>query len=234
MYGTSGRENREIPRSPIRLITGRAAQGTHGGTPGMHERGKSDRLVVPANPPNKAAEAAAEVGEERRRAKGNTVSKTRPGRSAGVDASGALGRVREVARRDRNARLTALLHHVSLGRLGAAYWAIRRQAAPGVDGVTWAEYGQDLEANLQDLHGRVQSGRYRANQVGGRRYQRRTGGCGRWVSPRWRTRSFSGRSSRYSTPSTRWISGASRTGSGRGGVRMMRWTRSRQGSTRRR
>jgi group II intron reverse transcriptase/maturase len=55
-----------------------------------------------------------------------------------------------------------LLHHVSLGRLRAAYWAIRRQAAPGVDGVTWAEYGQDLEANLQDLHGRVQSGRYRA------------------------------------------------------------------------
>jgi RNA-directed DNA polymerase len=128
----------------------------------MHERGKSDRLVVPANPPNKAAEAAAEVGEERRRAKGNTVSKTRPGRSAGADAFSALGRVREVARRDRNARLTALLHHVSLGRLGAAYWAIRRQAAPGVDGVTWAEYGQDLEANLQDLHGRVQSGRYRA------------------------------------------------------------------------
>jgi len=128
----------------------------------MHERGKSDRLVVPANPPNKAAEAAAEVGEERRRAKGNTVSKTRPGRSAGADAFSALGRVREVARRDRNARLTALLHHVSLGRLGAAYWAIRRQAAPGVDGVRWAEYGQDLEANLQDLHGRVQSGRYRA------------------------------------------------------------------------
>jgi group II intron reverse transcriptase/maturase len=70
--------------------------------------------------------------------------------------------VREVARRDRKARFTALLHHVSLGRLRAAYWAIRPQAAPGVDGVTWAEYGQGLEANLQDLHGRVQSGRYRA------------------------------------------------------------------------
>jgi RNA-directed DNA polymerase len=128
----------------------------------MHEGGKSDRLVVPANPPNKAAEAAAEVGEERGRAKGNTVSKTRPGHSAGADASSALGRVRKVARRDRNARFTALLHHVSPGGLRAAYWAIRRQAAPGVDGVTWAEYGQDLEANLQDLHARVQSGRYRA------------------------------------------------------------------------
>jgi group II intron reverse transcriptase/maturase len=70
--------------------------------------------------------------------------------------------VREVARRDKDARFTALLHHVSLGRLRAAYWAIRPQAAPGVDGVTWAEYGQDLEVNLQVLHGRVQAGRYRA------------------------------------------------------------------------
>jgi group II intron reverse transcriptase/maturase len=55
-----------------------------------------------------------------------------------------------------------LLHHVSLGRLRAAYWAIRPRAAPGVDGVTWAEYGQNLESNLEDLHVRVQAGRYRA------------------------------------------------------------------------
>jgi group II intron reverse transcriptase/maturase len=70
--------------------------------------------------------------------------------------------VREVARRDKDARFTALLHHVTLGRLRAAYWAISPQAAPGVDGVTWSDYGQDLEANLLDLHERVQSGRYRA------------------------------------------------------------------------
>jgi RNA-directed DNA polymerase len=105
---------------------------------------------------------AAEVGEERQPAKGNTGSKTRPGHSAGVDVSSALDRVRQVARRDKGARFTALLHHVTPGRLRAAYWAIRPQAAPGVDGVTWAEYGQGLEANLQDLHARVQSGRYRA------------------------------------------------------------------------
>ena len=128
----------------------------------MHERGKSDRPVVPASLPDKVVRAAAEVGEERGRAKGNTVSKPRPGHSAGTDASSALGRVREVARRDKDARFTALLHHVSLERLWAAYRAVRPQAAPGVDGVTWADYGQDLEANLRDLHGRVQSGRYRA------------------------------------------------------------------------
>jgi hypothetical protein len=102
------------------------------------------------------------VGEERRPAKGNTGSKTRPGPSAGIDVSSALDRVRQVAKRDREARFTALLHHVSPGRRRAAYWAIRPQAAPGVDGVTWAEYGQGLEANLQDLHERVQAGRYRA------------------------------------------------------------------------
>ncbi len=70
--------------------------------------------------------------------------------------------MREVARRDKEARFTALLHHVDLYRLRAAYWAIRPQAAPGVDGVTWAAYGQGLEANLRDLHERVHAGRYRA------------------------------------------------------------------------
>ena len=126
----------------------------------MNGPGQSDGSVVPANPPNKAT--AAEVGEEREPAKGNTASKTHPGHSAGSGAPSALERVREVARQDKEARFTALLHHVSLGRLRAAYRAIRPQAAPGVDGVTWADYGQNLEGNLQDLHARVQSGRYRA------------------------------------------------------------------------
>jgi group II intron reverse transcriptase/maturase len=70
--------------------------------------------------------------------------------------------VREVARRDKDARFTALLHHVSLERLVLAYWDLSPKAAPGVDGVTWADYGQDLVANLRDLHERVHSGRYRA------------------------------------------------------------------------
>ena len=128
----------------------------------MNECGKSDGRVVPAKPANKAAGAAAESVEERRPAEGNTASKTRPGHSAGPGAPSALDRVREVARRDKDARFTALLHHVDVDRLRAAYRAIRPQAAPGVDGVTWAAYGQDLEANLADLHDRVHAGRYRA------------------------------------------------------------------------
>src|SRR3954454_24286998 len=113
----------------------------------MNERGKSDMPVVPANSPNKVASAAAEVGEERGMAKGNTTSKTRSGHRAGQGAPSALGRVRHAAREDKEARFTALMHHVDLDRLRAAYWAIRPAAAPGVDGVTWQAYGQDLEAN---------------------------------------------------------------------------------------
>jgi RNA-directed DNA polymerase len=126
----------------------------------MHERGKSDDRVVPAKPPNNLV--GAEVVEGRRSAEGNAASKTRPGRSAGLGASSALDRVREVARRDRSARFTALLHHVTVERLEAAYRAIRPGAAPGVDEVTWRAYGQNLEGNLRDLHGRVQRGAYRA------------------------------------------------------------------------
>jgi RNA-directed DNA polymerase len=127
----------------------------------MNGHGQSDRFVVPANPPDKAA--AAEAGEERERAKGNTASETRPGHSAGSGVSGDLDRVRQVARRDREARFTALLHHVSLHRLGLAFDEVNPKASPGVDGVSWAEYEQDLGANLRDLHARVQQGRYRAS-----------------------------------------------------------------------
>jgi len=127
----------------------------------MNGYGQSDRFVVPANPPNKAA--AAEAGEERERTKGNTDSKTRPGRSAGPGVSSALDRVRQVAVRDKEARFTALLHHVTLERLVMAYWDLSPKAAPGVDGVTWESYGQDLVANLRGLHERVQQGRYRAS-----------------------------------------------------------------------
>jgi RNA-directed DNA polymerase len=128
----------------------------------MHDREKSDRLVVPANPPNKAAEAVAEAGEGRGLPEGNTTSESRPGRGAGLGVSSELDRVRQVARKDRDVRFTALLHHVTVDRLREAYRAISPGAAPGVDGVTWRDYGSDLEANLRDLHGRVHRGAYRA------------------------------------------------------------------------
>ena len=128
----------------------------------MNEHGKSDSPIVPAKPLNKAGRPVAEAAEERGLAKGNTDSTTRPGHSADLSVPSGLDRVRHAARRDKEARFTALLHHVDVDRLRSAYWAIRPQAAAGVDGVTWADYGEDLERNLQDLHRRVHSGAYRA------------------------------------------------------------------------
>jgi RNA-directed DNA polymerase len=128
----------------------------------MYEGEKSDMPVLPTNPPNNTVFVVAEAGEGRGAAKGITDDPTRPGHSAGWSVPSGLDRVREVARGDKDARFTALLHHVDVDRLREAYWAIRPQAAPGVDGLRWADYGQDLGENLQDLHCRVHSGAYRA------------------------------------------------------------------------
>src|SRR5437660_252460 len=129
----------------------------------MNDCGKSDSRVVPAKLANKTGQPVAELVEERRLAKGNTVQQN-ASRTQGRDgdASSALERVRRVARQDKKARFTALLHHVTLGRLRWAYWALSPRAAAGADGVTWGAYGQDLEANLRDLHDRVHRGAYRA------------------------------------------------------------------------
>src|SRR3954468_16193851 len=114
----------------------------------MHDRGKSDGLVVPAKPPNNAELSAAEVVEERRPAKGNAAGKTRPGLGAGEGVPSALDRVRQKARTDKKERFTALLHHVSVDRLRQAYRALNPRAATGVDDLTWEDYGHSLEDNL--------------------------------------------------------------------------------------
>ena len=93
---------------------------------------------------------------------GNTGGETRPGRSAGPGVSSGLDRVREVARKDKDARFTALLHHVSFHRLVLAFDGLKKDAAPGADGVSWREYDGNWQENLLALHSRVQSGKYRA------------------------------------------------------------------------
>jgi RNA-directed DNA polymerase len=132
----------------------------------MNDRGKSDSSVVPVKPSNKAGRPAAETVEERGLAKGNPPEGTALRTQSREGAHSALERIREAARRDRKQRLTALLHHVyDVHRLRSAYLALKRDAAAGVDGVTWQQYGKDLEANLQDLAGRLQRGAYRARPV---------------------------------------------------------------------
>ena len=128
----------------------------------MHGTRKSDGLMVPTKSAN-AASYAGESMEGRSPTKGNAGGQNAPRTlRRNQDAPSALDRVRQRARRDKKARFTALLHHVTPERLGTAYRALKRNAAPGVDGVTWHAYGQRLEDNLRELHARVQRGAYRA------------------------------------------------------------------------
>ena len=128
----------------------------------MHAPEESHDAIVPMKPPNKEAQASAEVVEGRASIKENSVeSSTRPTQS-GKRVSQGLGGVRRVARERKQERFTALLHHLTVDLLRDSYYALKRNAAPGVDGVRWSEYEDGLEGRLQDLHGRVHRGAYRA------------------------------------------------------------------------
>src|SRR6516164_6095099 len=123
---------------------------------------KSDCAVIPVNQPNKGRELAAEAGKGRAQTQENIVqSHIRPTQS-GKRMSQGLHGVRQVARGRKQERFTALLHHLSVGLLRASFYALKRQASPGVDGVTWQEYETGLEGRLVDLHSRVHRGAYRA------------------------------------------------------------------------
>jgi RNA-directed DNA polymerase len=129
----------------------------------MHGQGKSDRLMVPEKPPNKdGPTTSAEAVEGRGLAKGNTDEQNAPRTQRRTIAPSALDRVREAAKRDRKTKFTALFHHITVERLRDAYHALSRVAAAGVDGVTWQQYGDGLEDNLNNLHARLHRGAYRA------------------------------------------------------------------------
>lgn len=104
----------------------------------------------------------AESAERRAVAKGNPAQAPASGTQGPQPALRALERVREAARRDATQRFTNLLHHITADLLGYAYRTLRREAAAGVDAVTWKEYGEGLDERLADLKDRIHSGRYRA------------------------------------------------------------------------
>jgi hypothetical protein len=155
-------ENRETSAS-----TGRNQQTSPAGegrsrTIRMHDVEESDRSVVPVNQPNRVAQATAEVGEERGRIKENTSQSHTLSTQGEVGVSQGLRGVRKAARERKQERFTALLHHLTIGLLRESFYALKRQAAPGVDGVGWREYETGLEDRLADLHSRVHRGVYRA------------------------------------------------------------------------
>lgn len=127
----------------------------------MHEHEKSDPEIVAMKPANKAVPTAAELVERRAGTKGNAgqQSTLRAQDRAGV--SQALDRIRQAARHNKKERFTALLHHVNPETLRLAFDALKKDAAPGVDGTTWTDYEVDLERRLEELHDRVHRGAYR-------------------------------------------------------------------------
>jgi RNA-directed DNA polymerase len=127
----------------------------------MHGGEKSDLAIVAMKRPNKAGRPAAEAVEPRAGTKGNAGQQSTLRTQIRAGVSQALDRVRNAARHRKKERFTALLHHVSVETLQVAFYALKRKAAPGVDGMTWQEYEADLERRLVDLHGRVHRGAYR-------------------------------------------------------------------------
>jgi group II intron reverse transcriptase/maturase len=128
----------------------------------MHALEGSDRAVLPMNQPNKEGQPSAEVGEERVRTKENIAQSNTSPTQSGERVSQGLRGVRAAAKERKQERFTALLHHLTVGLLRDSFFALKRQAAPGVDGVTWQEYETGLEDRLMDLHSRVHRGAYQA------------------------------------------------------------------------
>jgi RNA-directed DNA polymerase len=131
-----------------------------------HGDGKSDTTVVPPKLPNNAAEPAAEAVEGREVAEGKTPKRTTLRTQSREGVPSALERIRQAARQQKQLRFTALLHHVyNVDRLRQAYFALKREAAAGIDGETWQHYGEQLGDNLHDLSQRLKRGAYRAKPV---------------------------------------------------------------------
>src|ERR1700726_3479651 len=132
----------------------------------MNGPGKSDRPVVPEKSPNKAGQPVAEGMEGRDLTKGNLPPQNASRTPSREDAPSALERGRQAARKDKEMRFTALLHPIyNPETLRRAYFSLKKEAAPGVDGETWRHYGETLEDNLQDLTPRLKRGAYRAKPV---------------------------------------------------------------------
>ena len=112
---------------------------------------ESDRAILPMNQPNNEDPSSMDVGEGRAWAKENIVQSDTSPTQSGKRVSQGLSGVRKAAKVRKQERLTALLHHLNVGLLRDSFYALKRQAAPGVDGVTWQEYETGVEDRIADL-----------------------------------------------------------------------------------
>ena len=128
----------------------------------MNGMEKSDSVVVAVKSANKGTPVPAEPMEPRTEPKGNPGGQSARRTQCRESASQAADRIRQFVRREPRERLTALLHHVTVDALRWAFFELKKDAAAGVDGMTWRMYEEGLEGRLADLHDRVHSGAYRA------------------------------------------------------------------------
>ena len=128
----------------------------------MYGRRKSDPGVVATKSANNAEPFAAEPVEPRTGTKGNVDRQSTRQAQDWESVSQALARIRQAAKLRKKERFTTLLHHVSVDLLRLSFFALKKDAAPGVDGLAWRDYETNLEGNLEDLHDRVHRGAYRA------------------------------------------------------------------------
>ena len=162
MHGNSTRGNRETPSTPIVQFAAGRLEKAMSQKSNMHVGGESDGCVVPTKCPNNGGQPSAEGMEGRRPTKENIEQATAPRTQSRISELSDLHGVRKAARKEKRTQFTALLHHVTVDLLRDSFYALKREAAPGVDGVTWKEYETDLETRLADLHSRVHLGTYRA------------------------------------------------------------------------
>src|SRR5580700_7937086 len=127
----------------------------------MHDPEKSDSGIVATTPTNRAGVPVAEPVEPRPGTKGNADQQSTHRAQSRARVTQALGRVRLAARQRKKEQFTALLNHINVDTLRMTFYALKRKAAPGVDGMTWQDYEADLELRIEDLHGRVHRGAYR-------------------------------------------------------------------------
>jgi hypothetical protein len=151
-------ENRETSGVPPRCRGRGRSEKMQNRTSDMHASEESDRAIVPMNQPNKEGQPPAEVGEGRARAKENIGRSSTSPTQSGERVSQGLSGVRQAAKERKQERFTALLHHMTVGLLRDSFYALKREAAPGIDGVTWKEYETGLDGRIADLHNRVHRG----------------------------------------------------------------------------
>src|SRR5215471_14244574 len=164
--------------------------------PMMHGRGKSDSAIVAVKPTNKAEPSAAEPVEPRAETKGNAGQQSTHRAQSRTRVSQALERIRRVAKARKKEKFTSLLHHINIDLLDAAFFKLKQEAAPGIDGLTWKDYERDLECKLKDLHARIHRGRIGRYHRGERTYPNRMASSARSRSPLWKTKSSNERQSR--------------------------------------